>query len=183
VLQAETAVESASLDSAPGRAASEGIGRLGSEIEQLVSVRERLLADTRELLKRYERQLDELELQDASEVQSAVASLLSTPSPPPAGVGALDVPPRPAFFQGLVTVTVGGVNRIQTVQVLEDSLSRVRHAQQVYIRRWQSGALWLELSVSAGVELIGELNRVLPFPFAVQSATSQEIVVSLEGER
>jgi hypothetical protein len=80
-------------------------------------------------------------------------------------------------------MTVGGATRIQTIQVLEDSLSRILHVERVYIRRWHAGALWLELSLSDGVELLGELNRVLPFPFAVQSATGQEIVISLEGER
>ena len=75
---------------------------------------------------------------------------------------------------------MSGASRIQTIQVLEDSLSRIRGAERVYIRRWHAGALWIELTLSGGVELIGELNRVLPFPFAVQSATGEEIALSLE---
>lgn len=160
------------------------VGELGAQIEQLLTLRERLLVDARELLRRYELQLDELERHDSSDVQAALASLLSGQgaAAEPA-VGPEVLASRPAFFAGRVTVTVAGASRIQTVEVLEDSLSRVPHVQEVYIRRWHAGALWLELTVSEGVELIGELNRVLPFPFAVQSATGQEVIISLEGER
>jgi hypothetical protein len=163
---------------------AEGVDRLGSQIEELLMMRERLVADARDLLNRYRLQLDALEAQDPSPIQAALASLLS---PERVAPGEEDRPgdpePRPAFFEGVVTMTVGGASRIQTIQVLEDSLSRIPHVERVYIRRWHAGALWLELSVSAGVELLGELNRVLPFPFAVQSATGQEIIISLEGER
>lgn len=178
---------------ARARALSEGIGQLGSQIEQLLTVRERLLADARQLVASYARALDDLEHQDISQARSALASLLSRPAPPlqekePAtgadpGAGGRAGLSRPAFFEGMVNVSVTGATRIQTIQVLEDSLSRVRHVEQVYIRRWHAGQLWLEVTTSGGVDLIGELNRVLPFPFAVQSATAREIMISLDGER
>jgi hypothetical protein len=169
---------------ASGRALVEGVDRLGSEIEELLRMRERLLVEARELLNRYQLQLDALAAEDPADIRAAVASLLS-PEPAARGEEAArsEPGPRPAFFEGVVTMTVGGATRIQTIQVLEDSLSRILHVERVYIRRWHAGALWLELSLSDGVELLGELNRVLPFPFAVQSATGQEIVISLEGER
>ena len=47
-----------------------------------------------------------------------------------------------------MTLTIDGATRIQTVEVLADSLSRVRHADSVYFRRWHAGRLWLELSLS-----------------------------------
>lgn len=164
-------------------AASEAVGQLGAQVRQLLTIRERLLNDAEQLLAGYERQLRELEALDASEVEAAVAALVSGPAPAQTGRDASGVPSRPAYFEGMVTITVVGVGRIQTIQVLEDSLSRVRHVEQVYIRRWHAGQLLLELTLSGGVELIGELNRVLPFPFAVQSATGQEIGITLEGER
>ena len=93
------------------------------------------------------------------------------------------MPTRPAFFDGTTTITVVGAHRIQSSRSSRTALSRVRNVERVYIRRWQAGQLSLELTLSAGVELIGELNRVLPFPFAVQSATGREIVITLEGAR
>jgi hypothetical protein len=162
----------------------EAVDRLGSQIEELLMMRERLMADARDLLNRYRFQLDALEAQDPSPIQAAVVSLLSPERVAPREeAGPSDPEPRPVFFEGIVTMTVGGASRIQTIQVLEDSLARIQHVERVYIRRWHAGALWLELSVSGGVELLGELNRVLPFPFAVHSATGQEIIISLEGDR
>lgn len=165
------------------QAASEAVGQLGVQIKQLLTIRERLLADAEQLLAGYERQLRELETLDASEVEAALAALLPAPSIIETAAGVPEFPSRPAFFDGLMTITVAGVHRIQTIQVLEDSLSRVRHVERVYIRHWHAGQLLLELTLSAGVELIGELNRVLPFRFAVQLATGQEIAITLEGER
>lgn len=164
------------------QAASEAVDQLGTQIKQLLTIRERLLNDAERLLAGYERQLRELESLDAPDVEAALAPLL--PVSGRTDPGATQPPPsRPAFFDGAVTIAVGGVHRIQTIQVLEDSLSRVRHVDQAYIRHWHAGQLLFELTLSAGVELIGELNRVLPFAFAVQSATGQEIAITLEGER
>jgi hypothetical protein len=178
------AVRSATLDRDRAQALATGVDQLGSQIEQLLSVRERLLADARQLLSSYRREIDELELQEAPDVRSALEALLDPEAPASGPAPALDgLPSRPAFFEGLVSVTVGPATRLQTIQVLENALARVPRVDQVYIRRWHAGQLWLELTVSGGVELIGELNRVLPFPFAVESASAQEIVIRLEGER
>jgi hypothetical protein len=159
------------------------VGQLGVQIKQLLTIRERLLNDAEQLLAGYERQLRELETLDVFEVEAALAALLPAPGPTETSSRVPEFPSRPAFFDGVMTITVVGVHRLQTIQVLEDSLSRVRHVDRVYIRRWHAGQLLFELALSAGVELIGELNRVLPFPFAVQSATGQEIGITLEGER
>ncbi|MFL5822936.1 MAG: hypothetical protein ACJ764_05785 [Solirubrobacteraceae bacterium] len=142
----------------------EGIEQLGTQIEQLLTVRDQLLSDARELVRAFERRLDELES------QGTISVTVSAP------------PPRPAFFEGMVALVVSGASRIQTIQVLEDSLARIPHVERTYIRRWHAGQLWVELTLSDGVELIGELNRVLPFPFAVRSATGQEIALSVEEE-
>jgi hypothetical protein len=167
----------------PVRVVGEGVGQLGTQIEQLLRIRQRLVGDVRGLLMRYQRELDECERGDVSELQSALDSLLAC-APEAEQPGGLDgLLARPAFFEGTVDVAIGPATRIQTIQVLEDALARVRHVQQVYIRRWHADQLWLELTVSGGVELIGELNRVLPFSFAVRSASSREIVIRLEGER
>jgi hypothetical protein len=45
----------------------------------------------------------------------------------------------------------------------------------------QAGEVRVELTLTGGVDLVGELNRIMPFPFAIRSATPREIVVSLEG--
>jgi hypothetical protein len=180
---AQTA-EPTALGSVAAQALSGGVDRLGSQIEDLLRMRQQLLADARDLLRRYERRLDELEARDTSDIHAAVSSVLGSDLAAPARPNHEGEPPRPpAFFEGLVTMMVGGASRIQTIQVLEDALSRVQHVEQVYIRRWHAGALWLELTVSAGVELLGELGRALPFAFAVQSATGRELLISLEGER
>jgi hypothetical protein len=176
-------VSRAGLGTARAQAAADGVARLGSQIEQLLTMRERLLGDARELLAGYARQLRELELEDTSAAQSALELLLSAPRSSQAPPDPSEVPARPAFFEGPVTISVTGANRIQTIQVMEDALSRIRHVERVYVRRWHAGQLSFELTLSAGVELIGELNRVLPFPFAVQSASGQQIAIILEGER
>ncbi len=165
------------------QAASEAVGQLGVQIKQLLTIRERLLSDAEQLLAGYERQLRELETLDVLDVEAALAALLPAPGLTETGAGSPEFPARPAFFDGVMTITVVGVHRLQTIQVLEDSLSRVRQVDRVYIRRWHAGQLLFELTLSAGVELVGELNRVLPFPFAVQSATGHEIGITLEGER
>jgi hypothetical protein len=88
---------------------------------------------------------------------------------------------RPAFFEGTVTLVALGANLLQTVEVLEDSLVRARQVTRAYIRRVHAGEARVELSLTGGVDLVGELNRVMPFPFAVRSATREEIVITLEG--
>lgn len=88
---------------------------------------------------------------------------------------------RPAFFEGTVKLVALGANRLQTIQVLEDSLGRARHVARVYLRRVHAGEVRVELTLMGGVDLVGELNRVMPFTFAVRSATRKEIVISLEG--
>ena len=161
---AEPAPESASYPEAE-LARIESLEQLGTQIEQLLTVRDQLLSDARELVRAFDRRLDELESQGTISVK------VSSP------------PPRPAFFEGVVTLAVTGASRIQTIQVLEDSLARVRQVERTYIRRWHAGQVSIELTLSGGVELIGELNRVLPFPFAVRSATGQEIALTVEEER
>ncbi|HZU60461.1 MAG TPA: hypothetical protein VE983_05815 [Solirubrobacteraceae bacterium] len=89
---------------------------------------------------------------------------------------------RPAFFEGMVTLVARGADRLATIQVLEDSLSRAGQVTRVYLRRVQAGQVRFELTLTGGVDLVGELNRVMPFPFAVRSATREEVVISLEGE-
>jgi hypothetical protein len=165
------------------QAAADAVGQLGAQIKELLTIRERLLGDAEQLLAGYERRLRELESPDSAELEQALAWLARSPGRSETPVGVSEFASRPAFFEGLMTIAVAGVHRIQTIQVLEDSLSRVRHVERVYIRRWHAGQLLVELTLSAGVELVGELNRVLPFPFAVRSATGHEIAITLEGER
>lgn len=88
---------------------------------------------------------------------------------------------RPAFFEGTVTLVALGAHLIETIQVLEDSLNRAGHVTRAYIRRVHAGEARIELTLTGGVDLVGELNRVMPFPFGVRSVTRQEIVISLEG--
>lgn len=146
------------------------------QIQQLMTVRNQLLAGARELVRAYERQLDVLERLAASGQPLAHEALPAPPAP-------VQEQARPAFFEGPVTLVVSGAHRIQTIQVLEDALSRARYVEQVYVRRCHRGQVWLELTLSGGSELLGEFNRVLPFPFAVTSATSKEIAFSIEGEQ
>ncbi len=188
-LETEYARQSARGVAPPGphpaqvQAVSEAVGQLGAQVKELLTMRERLLNDAEQLLAGYERRIRELEALDPSDVETALAALASPPEITDPGGSVTDTSSRPAFFEGLMTVAVVGVGRIQTVQVLEDSLSRVHNVGRVYIRRWHAGRLLLELTLSGGVELLGELNRVLPFSFAVHSATGKDITISLEGER
>ena len=181
--QSARGVSSLGPQPAQVRAVSEAVGQLGAQVKELLTMRERLLNDAERLLAGYERRIRELEALDPTDVEAALAALASPPEITETAATVADAPSRPAFFDGLMMVSVVGVGRIQTVQVLEDSLSRVRNVERVYIRRWHAGRLLLELTLSGGVELLGELNRVLPFSFAVHSATGQDITISLEGER
>lgn len=160
----------------PDPTAPDRIGQLGAQIEQLLTVRDRLLDDARDLVRSYERQLEEIEREETSGLQAASSLLWEPPAELDMEAG------RPAFFDGLVTVAVAGVDRIQTIEVLEDSLSRIHHVQDVYVRRWQAGTVWFELGLTGGVELLGELNRVLPFAFGVQWANRLHVLLALEEE-
>lgn len=88
---------------------------------------------------------------------------------------------RPALFEGTVTLVAVGAGGVQTIEVLEDSLSRAGHVARTYVRHAHAGEVRLELTLAGGVDLVGELNRVMPFPFAVRSVAREEIVISLEG--
>ncbi len=162
---------------------------------QLMAVREQLMAGARELARAYERQLGLLEQMAASGLPPTSSEPSATssvpPATPPASTGTLSglvsapavaEQARPAFFEGTVELVVSGAHRIQTIEVLEDALSRARHVDYVYVRRCHRGQVRLELLLASGAELLGELNRVLPFPFAVTSATASQIVLRLEGE-
>lgn len=189
---AEPEGANAPLPGVPGEAPVETTSDMG----QLMAVREQLMAGARELARAYERQLGLLEQMavsglPASSESSAPSSV--PPAAPPAITRTLSglVPPpadavdqaRPVFFEGMVELVVSGAHRIQTIEVLEDALARARHVDYVYVRRCHRGQVRLELSLAGGAELLGELNRVLPFSFAVTSATGTEIALSLEGER
>jgi hypothetical protein len=169
---------------------------MSTDAGQLMAVRAQLMAGARELARAYERQLGLLEQMAVSGLPAASAEPPAPSAPPvdpPAITGTLSglIPSpaeaadqaRPAFFEGRVDLIVSGAHRIQTIQVLEDALSRARHIDYVYVRRCHRGQVRLELSIAGGAELLGELNRVLPFPFAVRSATGTEIALSLEEQR
>jgi hypothetical protein len=100
--------------------------------------------------------------------------------PPPPAAPAPEPAPRPALFEGVVSVIVPWVSRLQTIQVLEDSLTRVRGAQLAHVRGYHQGEVRLELVLGEAVDLIGELNRTLPYAFAVESARQDEIIIRLE---
>lgn len=177
----------------PGHAGAQ----MSTDSGQLMALREQLMAGARELARAYERQLGLLEEMAVSGLPASAADLPAIPAAPPvdppATTGTLSglIPStadavdqaRPAFFEGRVDLVVSGAHRIQTIQVLEDALSRARHVDYVYVRRCHRGQVRLELSIAGGAELLGELNRVLPFPFAVTSATGTEIALSLEEQR
>lgn len=191
------------------RALDEAPAELNSQIQQLMTFRDRLLAGARDLLRAYERQLYLLEQVAASGLPAAaerpsteavssadtspagppVLAETSTPGPAAASTGPTGFPgvareqTRPVFYEGTVTLVVSGAHRVQTVQVLEDAVARARHVERVYVRRCHRGRAWLELTLSSGSELLGEFNRVLPFGFAVTSATATEIALSLEGQQ
>ncbi|HUZ29570.1 MAG TPA: hypothetical protein VMU90_10040, partial [Solirubrobacteraceae bacterium] len=115
--------------------------------------------------------------QPAPPLPPAYAELAPPPAPaPPAPEPAA----RPALFEGVVIVIVPWISRLQTIQVLEDSLTRVRGAQLAYVRGYNQGEVRLELVLGEAVDLIGELNRALPYAFAVESARQDEIVIRLE---
>lgn len=181
--------------------AHERVDELKAQIEQLLGVRERLLESARDLVRQYEHEVTKLELAyPASTAAEATASPppAAPPAVPPPGYSATATsrsaptaapasePPapeassRPALFEGVVTVIVPWVSRLQTIQVLEDSLSRVRGTQMAYVRGYHQGEVRLELLLGEPVDLIGELNRVLPYAFAVESASQDEIIIRLE---
>lgn len=103
--------------------------------------------------------------------------------PEPAPLPEPTVQPKPAaqpnVFEGLVTIIVPQVTRVQTIQVLEDSVARVRGAEFAYLRGYHQEEVRLELSLGGPVDLIGELNRVMPYEFAVESTRPDEIVIRL----
>src|SRR5437588_85543 len=118
---------------ARARAAARGVNDLGAQLQQLLTMRERLLGDARSLLRIYERQLQTLETQDTSELEFLTSQLTGRRAAQRAIEGRTAGESRPAFFEGTVTVTAGGAHRIQTIEVMEDSLSRVRRVEQVYL--------------------------------------------------
>jgi hypothetical protein len=171
------------IDPSATAAADGDPGHVSGQIQELMSVRDQLLSGARELVRAYERQLDLLENMSVSGLRGGPEAVASSTAAHRGAVAEAEEDARPAFFEGTVTLLVAGAGRIQTIQVLEDSLSRARHVEDVYVRRCHRGRVWIELSLSAGAELLGEFNRVLPFPFAVSSAAAKEIALTLEGEQ
>jgi hypothetical protein len=170
--------------------AHERVDDLKAQIEQLLGVRDRLLSSAKDLVRQYEEEVTQLELTyPASSAESEIGSVPPSQAPPasepPASHAAFEAPPpepppRPALFDGVVTITVPWISRIQTIQVLEDSLFRVRGAHKAYVRGYHQGEVRFELELGEAVDLIGELNRALPYAFAIESASQDEIVIRLE---
>lgn len=181
---AEPAAIASTLSGQPASVPQANPDVIASQIQQLMAVRDQLLAGTRELVRTYERQLDLLEQMTASELltggEALSAAVAAAPAPEPTVPLAAAPAPR-TLFEGMVTVAVSGADRIQTIEVLQDALSRAPHVEQVYVRRCHRGQAWLELTLSTGTELLGDLDRVLPFPFAVTSASDAEIALHLEA--
>ncbi len=101
-----------------------------------------------------------------------VSPVAPAPPPPPA--------PQTTAFEGVMTVVVRSVSRLQTIQVLEDSLTRVRGAEFAYVRGYHEGEVRLELLLREPLDLIGEMGRVMPYEFTVESARPEEIVIRLD---
>jgi hypothetical protein len=156
--------------------AHDHLTELKAQVEQLQSYRMRLLSAAQELLHQFQEELNQLS-DPAGRVSGAAAPGAAPPAVPPAPA---PEPPWPTSFEGMVTIIVPWISRLQTVQVLEDSLTRVRAAQSVYLRGYHRGEVRLELILGEAVDLIAELNRVLPYTFALESARPDEIVIRLD---
>ncbi len=159
--------------------------QVAAQIQELIDLRDQLLADSRELVRAYGQKLDTLEQMAAAGLAAvaAVSPGAADESPPaespPAASWAGEQ--QGVFFEGTVTLVVSGAHQVQTIEVLEDSLGRASQVEQVYIRRCFQGQVWLELTLSSEVELVDELGRVLPFRFAVISLAGNEIALTPRG--
>jgi hypothetical protein len=126
-------------------------------MDQLLSLRERLLSDARELIRSYE---DEI---------AALESRFGIASPPP-------------VFEGVVTVVATGIGRTQTLVALEEALLAIDGVVQASVRHYDRGEGWFEITLDRPVPLTTDLADVLPLPFEVRSTTANEIVLSLEDD-
>ncbi len=123
-------------------------------MDQLVSLRERLLSDARELIRSYE---DEI---------AALESRFGIASPPP-------------LFEGVVTLVVRGIGRIQTLVAMEEALLETEGIAQAFVRHYDRGEAWLEITLDRALPLRTELAEALPAPFEIRSTTASEIVLEL----
>lgn len=126
-----------------------------AEMDQLLSLRERMLSDARELIRSYE---DEI---------AALESRFGIAAPPP-------------VFEGVVTLVATGIVRIQTLVAIEEALLGIEGVAHALVRHYDRGEAWFEVTLDRSLPLTRELAQALPLPFEVRSATANEVVLELE---
>jgi hypothetical protein len=119
-------------------------------MDQLLSLRERLLSDARELIRSYEGEIAALERR-------------------------FGITSPPQLFEGVVALVVTGIPRIQTLVALEEALLATDGVAQAFVRHYDRGEAWFEITLVQPVALTAELAELLPMPFAVRSTTANEI--------
>ncbi|HZU61522.1 MAG TPA: hypothetical protein VE983_11180 [Solirubrobacteraceae bacterium] len=124
-------------------------------MDQLQSLRERLLSDARALIRSYEDEIANLE------------SRFGIASPPP-------------LYEGVVTLVVCGIARIHTLVAIEEALLGIDGVIQAFVRHYDRGEAWFEVTLEQPVPLTTQLAQVLPVSFEVRSTTANEIVLALE---
>jgi hypothetical protein len=117
-----------------------------------------------------------------------VTETAASPQPTPAsGHVTFPVPPPAApssegsLFNGHVAVDAGPFADIATLAAFEQALRAVPHAEDVYVRSFESHRALLELRLSSEVALVFELRRVCEQAFDVEHADGGRLTLTMHS--
>jgi hypothetical protein len=165
--------------------APEPAGGLQAQLDELLRFRDQLAEAAKALVEDYSRVLEQIE--------RAVAHPAPPPPPPPppptpaTGHVTFPVPPpaapstESALYSGHVAIDAGPFPDIATVAAFEESLRRVPHAEDVYVRSFEGHRALLELRLAAEVPLVFELRRASDHAFDVDHADPGRLTLTMHA--
>jgi hypothetical protein len=140
------------------------------------------LAELRRFGERLERFATELTADYDAVLARVMAGLSGRPMPdPPAPVPPAPVSEEP-LFEGRVELGVGPFYDIGSLSAFEQQVASVPSVSEVSVRRFEASHAVVDLRLSAPVELLGELRRVLDTDFGVRQVAPGRIALSFDED-
>jgi hypothetical protein len=165
-------------------------GGLQDQLEELLRFRDQLAEAAKSLVEDYSRVLEQI-TRAAGDAPSAPPAAEPVPAPPPpttaAGHVTFPVPPpasqptESALYSGHVAVEAGPFPDIATLAAFEGALRRVPHAEDVFVRSFETHRAVVELRLAAEVPLVFELRRASDQAFDVDHADAGRLTLTMHS--
>jgi hypothetical protein len=148
------------------RDAAELSERIGEVTRRPSEVRDRMLQELRETIRRLGGEDDAVELQEV----------------PAASNGRGHVEPGD-LFEGLIEVEIGPLSDFSQLVGFEDAAGAIGATSEISVKRFTRGRATLQMNLVEPVALLRELEERAPFEFHVRDTRSDRVVLDVDEDR